>query len=342
MNKIAFVFGNLLIYWNSVIMALAVLVGVVFFWAAYVRRSDHVAGAALLCPIAIVASLLCARLIHWYFLADSYEGFLEAITDFSGSGYALSGAFIGCLMSAAVLGLFRIVKNVPLTLDCMSLGGCAAIAVGRLGSFFTAENRGDILPGMESLPLVYPVVNATSGAVEYRLATFLFQAVIAAILFVILLVLFLRNTDKQNDRDGDITLIFLLLYSASQIVLDSTRYDALRLRSNGFISVVQVLCAVTLVVTIVIFSVRLCKTKGWRGSYLLIWLPMIACIGTAAYMEYHVQRHGDQALFAYASMSGCLAVTVLLGIVLWRMSKGQVQVRGNHTSKATYKGKYSR
>lgn len=364
MNKIAFVLGDLLIYWNSVIMALAILAGIVFFWAVFVRRSDNIAGAALLCPLAVVASLLCARLIHWYFLADSYDGFLSAMTDFTGSGYALSGAFFGCLLTAALLRVLRIVKDLPLTLDSMVIGGSAAIAVGRLGAFFTAENRGQILEGIQSLPLVYPVVNTTSGAAEYRFATFVFQSVIAAVLFAILLTMFLKNSEKRFYRDGDITLVFLLMYSASQVVLDSTRYDALRLRSNGFISVVQVLCAVALVLSIVVFSVRLCKNKGWKPGYLLIWVLVAASVGLAAYMEYHVQRHGDQALFAYSVMSASLAVTVLSGMLLWRMSHTadkafataapavpvkqtqekttEEKPRRKPVVKSAYKGKYSR
>lgn len=354
MNRIAFVFGDLLIYWNSVVMAFAVLVGVVFFWAAFLRRSDNLAGAAMLCPLAIVASLLCARLIHWYFLADSYSGFFPAMIDFSGSGYALSGAFFGCILTAVILSSMRIIKDLPLTLDCMSIGGSAAIAVGRLGSFFNAENRGEILEGIQTLPLVYPVVNTTSGAVEYRFATFVFQSVIAAILFVILLTMFLKNAKKHCYRDGDITLVFLLMYSASQIVLDSTRYDALRLRSNGFISVVQVLCAVALFLTIVVFSIRLCKNKGWKSGYLGIWILTVGCIGVAAYMEYHVQRHGDQALFAYSVMSAALAVTVLLALLLRRMAhvdneayemqEKTVEEKNwrKPVVKTPYKGKFSR
>lgn len=333
MNRIAFVFGDLLIYWNSIIMALAILTGVLLFWAAFVRKSDHVAGAAILCPLAIVVSFWLARLIHWYFRADSYDGFFSAMTDFTGYGYALSGAFLGSILTAVLLWFLRILKELPLALDCMSIGGSAAIAVGRLSSFYTVENRGDILSGVIQLPLVYPIVNATSGAVEYRFATFLFQSMIAAVIFTILLILFLKNRKYQ---DGDIALIFLLMYCASQVVLDSTRYDALRLRSNGFISVVQVLCALALVMTIVIFSVRLCRNRGWKAMYIPLWLIIAGCIGGAAYMEYHVQRHGDQAVFAYSVMSACLCVVVLTGAALWRMSCVETK------SRSRYRGKFSR
>jgi len=336
MNKIAFILGEILIYWNSVIMALAIFTGVILFWAAFIRNSDNIAGGAVLCPAAIAVSFVLARLIHWYFRADSYDGFLAAMTDFSGTGYALSGAFLGCLLSALVLRILGILRDFPAALDSLSVGGCAAIAVGRLGCFFTADNRGDILSGVTNLPLAYPVVNPTSGAVEYRFATFLFQAVVAALIFAMLLMLLLRSPDKRRFRDGDIALLFLLMYSASQMVLDSTRYDALRLRSNGFISVVQVLGLVAVLAVLMILSVRLCRNGGKKGILIPVWLGAAGLIGTAAYMEYHVQRHGDQALFAYSVMSCCLAMTVLLGVLLWRMSLS------SHKPKKQYKGKFSK
>ena len=53
------------------------------------------------------------------------------------------------------------------------------------------------------------------------------------------------------------------------------------------------------------------ESAGAREVY-LIEEPMAAAIGTAGFMEYYVQRHGDKALFAYTIMTGCLILTVLL------------------------------
>lgn len=318
MNKIAFIYGETLIYWSSIVMALAVVTGTVFFWAAYIRKSDDITGAAAACPLAIVLSLLLARLVYWYFRTDSYESLNTAMTDFTSTGYALTGAFAGCLLTAGILRLLKKTRNFPLMLDCMSIGGCAAIAIGRLSCFFTSDSRGEILPNGTQLPLAYPVINTTSGLPEYRFATFLFQAGIAGCIFLVLLILFWTGIRKQRYQNGDIALLFLLFYCASQIVLDSTRYDSLRLRSNGFISIVQILCALTLALVIVIFSIRLRKRTGGRIWHFAIWLTLVLGMSGAGYMEYYVQRHGNQALFAYAVMGGCLGMIVMLGVILWR------------------------
>ena len=98
------------------------------------------------------------------------------------------------------------------------------------------------------------------------------------------------------------------------MVLDSTRYDSLFFRSNGFVSIVQVLGALALVLVIIVFSVRMVKARGFKGWYVLLWIAAAALIGGAGYMEYHVQRHGDQAIFAYSVMSVCLTAVVILAL----------------------------
>ena len=100
-------------------------------------------------------------------------------------------------------------------------------------------------------------------------------------------------------------------------MLDSTRYDSLFFRSNGFISIVQVLAALAIALAAIVFSVRMVKANGWNKWYLLLWVVLAALVGGVGYMEYYVQRHGDQAVFAYSVMSACLVGFVVLTGVIW-------------------------
>lgn len=321
MYQLAFIYGDTLIYWHAIILALSILTGIVFFLAAYQRRFGELSGAAVACPIAIVLSLLLARLAHWYFRPDSYDGLLSAMTDLFSTGYALLGIFAGCMLTGCLLALLQVVPSLPGMLDCLSLGGCAAIALGRLSNFFTPDDRGEILESIRSLPIVWPVTNATSGQLEYRLATFLFQSIAAGCIFAALLWLFHANEKRKCRRDGDIALLFLLLHCTVQVVLESTRYDCLRLRSNGFISIVQVLSAIALAAICVDFSVRLLK-KGSRMMPLVLgWLLTAGSLGCAGYMEYYVQRHGDKAVFCYSIMSACMAVIAAVGIAMFHAAR---------------------
>lgn len=306
MDQIAWVLDDISIRWSSVVMVMAVLTGILFFLAAVVRGNRKVTSAALALPLAILLSLLFGKILHRYFLPDAQDG------------YVLMGAFAGCLCAAVILKGTRLEKNMARLLDVMSIGGCAAIALGRLACFFTADDRGRIIPGTPGLPLAWPVTNVTSGETEYRLAVFLFQSLAALLIFFVLLLKDRQNTKTGTHRDGDLTLLFLLLYAPSQIVLDSLRYDALHLRSNGFIGAVQLACAVSFCTVIGILLTRLVNRNGFRLRYGFAALFIAACIGTAAYMEYFVQRHGGQALFGYTVMTVAMMGAAVTGTVLWK------------------------
>lgn len=318
MNQVAFILENTTIYWYSVIVALSVLTGICFFLACcrHVQISGLHAAAAVL--ISLVLSLVISRLLYWYCRADSFENLLQALTTPSAGSFALAGAFFGCGLTALVLG--KLAGNTKSMLDCMSIAGCGAIALGRLGFFFTSSDRGQILTEMISIPWAYPVLNPTSGIPEYRLATFLFQAILAGVLFVVLISVFFSRRGRQTIPNGDYTLLFLLVYSASQIILDSTRYDSLYLRSNGFISIVQILCAVVLGVCIILLAVRAVKVQGLKKWMPLLWLILAGLFGIAGYMEYFVQRHGKLAFFSYDVMEHCLVAILCLSIYLWKLS----------------------
>ena len=305
MDKIAWILGDISIRWSSVVMVMAVLTGILFFLAAAARGNRKVTSASLALPMAILLSLLFGRLLHRYFLPDA------------GEGYVLMGAFAGCLCTALILKGTRLEKNMARLLDVMSIGGCAAIALGRLACFFTADDRGRII-GIQGLPLVWPVINATSGEMEYRLAVFLFQSAAALFILFVLLLVDKKSTRTGAHRDGDLTLLFLLLYTAGQIVLDSMRYDALHLRSNGFIGAVQLMCAVTFCAVIGILLTRLVKRNGFRFQHGFSAFLIAVCIGIAAYMEYFVQRHGGRAVLGYAVMTAAMMVASTVGTVLWK------------------------
>lgn len=312
MNQVAFILNNTTVYWYSVILALSVLTGICLFMGICLYagiRPLWAAGGALM---AVVLSLPLSRLVYWYCRADSFQSLSQALTTPSSESFALAGAFFGCGLSALLAGKAS-GKGWAMT-DAMSLAGCGAIALGRMGNLFTAADRGQIVTEMTNLPWAYPVVNATAGTPEYRLATFCFQAIVAAALFVALAVVFFSG----RTRKGGVTVLFFMIYGASQVLLDSTRYDSLYLRSNGFVSMVQVLSAVALVAGLVIVSVGAVRELGLKKRLIAAWTVIACLLGLAGYMEYFVQRHGKLAFFAYTVMEHSLVGILVLGVLLWR------------------------
>ena len=316
MDRIALYSGITPIYWCSLALTLGTIVAICFFLAFYLGKSGNAAAGFAAVPVGILLSLVLARFFHWYCQTDSYESFRAAMTDFSGGGFALMGAFLGCTLAACLTRILCLQRNLPEMLDALSLGGCAGIVVGRLSALFNATDRGQVLANFRSLPIASPVNNAVSGAVEYRLATFALQSIAAFVLFVILAVFYLRGQKGGKLRDGDTCLIFLMLYGCTQVVLDSTRYDSLFFRSNGFVSVVQVLGALGLALAVVVFARRMVKARGFRAWNIFLWLLIALALAGAGYMEYYVQRRGNEALFAYSVMSVCLLAASALTLFM--------------------------
>ena len=296
-------------------LTLAAATAICFFLAFYIGKCGNAVAGFAAVPVALVLSIVLARFFHWYCRADSYTNFTAAMTDYSSGGYALMGVFLGCFLAALLTRILFLQRDLPEMLDCMAIAGCAGIAVGRLASLFNASDRGNTV-SFESLPFAYPVTNTVSGAVEYRLDTFMIQAMVALALFLILSIFYIRGNKKNKLRSGDTALIFVLIYGASQVVLDSTRYDSLFFRSNGFVSVVQVLGALGLGLGIFAFSKRMVKAVGFRWWQIFLWLLIAAGIGCGGFMEYYVQRRGNEAVFAYSVMSGCLLAVIALTLVI--------------------------
>ena len=314
MNRIAFIIEETFLYWSSIVVTLAGVSAILMFLSLTLGEKDDRAAGMAAVPLAGGLSLIFSRLVHWYCHPVGYASLTAALTDYRNGGYALIGVFFGCILAALLLRLLRVSGNLPRMLDHMAIAGSLGIALGRLASLFNNSDRGMLLSAEVPFPLASAVVNSVSGATENRLAVFMLQAMVAAVLFVVLWIFYTRGRRKGTLRDGDTCLIFLLCYCAAQALLDSPRYDNLYFRSNGFVSVVQIFSALTVAAAAIIVTVRLIRSRG--GKWGLMALPLLPLLGIAGYMEYHVQRHGDQAAFAYTVMGLCLGCFVLLTLLM--------------------------
>ncbi len=319
MDSVAFILGDTFIYWRYLILALGACCGICLYLGFYLWESGNGLAAAVSVPVGLEAGILLARLVHWYCRPDSYESLSAAMTDLARGDFALMGVFAGVLLTAVLLRVTRISRNLPQMLDAMAIGGCAGIGVGRLAAMFTGADRGMVLSKLTSLPLAYPVTDPVTGDVQYRLATFYLQALACAGILLFLLAAHIPGRAGKWLPQGDTAWLFFSLYGASQGILDSTRYDSLFFRSNGFVSIVQILGAVSMVSALVYFSFRCCRRRGLRWWNFPLWLLAAGALGGAGYMEYFVQRHADQAGFAYRVMLLCLGVTVAVTLVFWLM-----------------------
>ncbi len=318
MDKVAFLTDSGYVYWHSVFIVLAILAAGLMALALALARGRKIWEMLAVLPLSFIASLYLGRLIHWYCRFEGYDGFSAAMGDLGTGDFSLIGAFLGVLLACLLVRAVGLTRDLPGLLDTLAPAGALGIALGRLSDMFTAADRGKMLvtdPALQRLPLAASVVN-TAGETEWRAATFCFQSIFAAVLCAALLpALFLprrRSPLRESWARGNVAAMFLLAYCASQIVLDSTRYDALFLPLNGFVSLEQILCAVVLAAVLAVYAVRSVKTRGLHKLHVISWVLALACLGGAGYMEYYVQRHGDRYLLAYGVMSACLLAYALI------------------------------
>ena len=320
-DKVAFLVEGQFIFWRSIIIACAVLTAILAAVAARLWQKKNLSALLIALPIAIVLSIAGARFVHWYCRFESYESLAAAMKTLTGGGYSLIGVFAGTFLACCLIRLLRVTDDLPALLDSLSPAAALGIAVGRFSELFSTADRGHILisnPAFQRLPFGSAVTNAISGAMEWRFATFCAQAVWCA---VILLILAVYWAAARRRRSGDVFLLFMTLYCLGQILLDSTRYDALFLRSNGFVSLEQIVCAVTVGAILALWSVRSIRAGGLRRFHVPLWVLGILGLGLVGGAEWFVQRKSNQYLLGYSGMALGLIMVFTAAALLKRAAR---------------------
>ena len=323
MNKIAFIFDDFVVNWSSIILVLAVVAAIAVCFALAAGKPGYSTPLAVMLPIAMIFGLVLGRVIHWYCRTDQYKSFAHAFADFSIGGFSLIGIVVGCLLAALIIWALGLAPSIGKLLDILAPGAALAIALGRLSFLFNYSDRGKVFIENEAnrrLPIGSAVINVSSGATEWRFATFFIQALVAAAIFIVLLIVFfyLPNYVLKNGKrsHGMTFLTFTVIYFATEILLDSTRYDALFLRSNGFVSLMQIFSAVMIVFSFVYLSVRSVQFNRLKAYHIVLWVVYLASLGLAGYMEYYVQRHGNLYMLSYSLMGAGLVLSIICAMIM--------------------------
>lgn len=306
MNPIAFINGDLTIYWNAIVIALGVAACFCLTMALFTAHGGRAVAIWVLLPFAILLSLPLARLIHWYCHSEQYLSFMAAMTDYGSGNYCLAGVILGTALAGLIVRALGFTQNLRRLYDCLAPGAALGVALIRLSEIFTNADRAKAVvtePVYQRLPFSTQIV----GSGEWRVATFFFQFLMMLLIFVLLMRFFVKRRRwpmKQNQpRDGHVALMFLTWLSALDLMADSSRYDASFLRLNGFVSMVQIVSAVTMLVVLVIYSRRSIKANGLRPSLWILWIVFFLAVGLAGFLEWLVQRHGTWHLSCYTLMS---------------------------------------
>lgn len=276
------------LYWHGLVFVIAIFTALAVFRSLLRSRDDPrsektadsvVVESGLIC---LPLGLIFARILYCIFTPDA-----GGLFELSGGGYALYGGVAGVL-----LGLFitSIISRVPFVelLDAASPSGAIAIAIGRLAAYFSHEELGYIV-NKEKWQF-FPVSVFIENESCWRMCVFSFEALAAAIAFAATLILFnaVYSGSRPQAKHGDVFILFTLIYSSSQTLLESWRTDTMTLRNNAFVRISQVLSAVFLAAALVVVFVRACKAnkKTVITKDVVLWVAAAGLLAVAFVMEF--------------------------------------------------------
>lgn len=215
--------GGLNIYNYGVVLALAIATGVIVSdWIGqkwFELKKDTIVDLA---PYLIIFGILGARLYYCLLDFDFYLRFPTEILAIRHGGISIHGAILGGFIGLIIYAK-RHKTSVSKLCDVSSIGLVLAQAIGRWGNFFNSEAYGKptLLPWKLYIAEPYrkiPYLNC-----EFFHPTFLYESILDLVIFAILVYIAKNKISKKN---GNIALIYLILYSAARIFVESLRIDS--------------------------------------------------------------------------------------------------------------------
>ena len=314
MNPIAIIVDNTQIHWDAIIIVMAIPAWFFSFHSLYCANKGKRLASWIFLPFAVLLGAITSRLLYWYAHVEQYKGLSQALEDFNIGCFSMLGVLPGLFLAAVLVRCLRLSKNLPAFLDALVPATSMGMGLMYLSCLFNYNCRGKFTvdtPSMQHLPYASPVPEA--GELSYRFATFFWSAVFMFILAYICTEFYYIKKKEY----GSTACLFLLIFSAGQFILDSTRYDAEYFPFNGFVSILQIFDGVCILVLTIAFSIRAVKRRGFKWYYVLLWLAQAGAMTATGMMEYMVQRYSDQHLTYYAYMAVSCVGMFMIGFILY-------------------------
>ena len=213
------------IYYYGVILAIAIVIGTLISdWAGakyFNLKKETIIDMA---PYLIIFGIIGARLYYCILNYDFYLRFPTEIIAIRHGGISIHGAILGGALGLWMFSARHKISALKLC-DVSVIGLSIAQAVGRWGNFFNSEAFG----GPTNLPwklYIAPQYRPIPYQdYEYFHPAFLYESILDLFIFFILLYLV---HSKKIKKEGNLTLIYLILYSIVRIFVESLRLDCVK------------------------------------------------------------------------------------------------------------------
>ena len=251
LSRIAFSIGKIDIYWYAILMMSAFVISLIIFKIKDgkfgIKFSEIIDLSLYVIPISIIS----ARIYYVLFNLNYYIRYPIQILNLKAGGLAIYGGIIGGGITCFILCKKRkinILDLFDLIVPCLALGQ----ALGRWGNFINIEAY-----GVETnLPWRMGIYEA-GKYIEVH-PTFLYESIVTFFLFI-----FLTIISRKRKYKGEITLVYLIVYSFARMIIEGFRTDSLMF---GNIRISQLLSLIIFIVSICRFLAILIKLKNKKQT----------------------------------------------------------------------------
>ena len=242
-DPIAFTVFGLDVRWYGILIAAAMVIAVVVSMRrapAQGIKPDDVLDLALFClPAAMIGARAWYVLFNW----DLYQGDIGKILNFREGGLAVHGGLLFAFVVGILVCRHKKIDSwnaLDLVAPVIALGQ----AIGRWGNFFNQEAYGS--------PTDLPWAIEVDGTMVHP--TFLYESIWCFLLFI-----FLLHVSKKRKFNGQIFLLYGILYSVERFFVEWLRTDSLYFLNLKTAQIVSILVIIT-------FSVIYCYRNNTNAK----------------------------------------------------------------------------
>lgn len=324
-NSIFLIIGDTLLYWHGLIVMLGVIAGAALScflrtWQGHKKLNDLLIAILISLPLALVG----AR-IYFCWHGQSMFSDKSQYYDLSNGGYSVYGALFGVFIGIAIAALIQR-RSVGEMLDVSVPGTALAIAIGRMGAAFSAENLGsEVTAGLFQR---FPFAMYCENEGIWRSALFSYQSLIALLICAGSIYLVRQKYCEKTlaCKKGDIYLLFVVVYFVIQGIFECYRTDALyfnamRIQKLQTIQAGMPMGAIFSAAALAVFILRMM----WRKKFALstLWSVFACAISYFCYFNIVLRVEIHDALAMFLFIGGCLGL-IAIGVSLF-LSSAEIQ-----------------
>ena len=257
MDRVFFSLGPITIYWYSVLIITAIIIGIYF--SSRVADKNGITKEYLtdlifyLIPIGIIG----ARIYYVIFNFSIFKNNLLDIFKIWEGGLAIYGAVIASIIFIVVYSKKK-KKDLLLTIDTLVPYLILGQAIGRWGNYINKEAYGTITTFSKLMSLKVPsfIIKGMYIDGHYYIPTFYFESIWCLIGFIMLLII--RRKDKFKHK-GLLLFIYFIWYGIGRFFIEGLRTDSLYLGSFRVSQIVSIILILMGVIGIIYM-----RRKKWK------------------------------------------------------------------------------